>query len=68
MNVVRKISLVMDAAELKSAIQYWIRQTDVDIADHLTANSCNFVINEGETGFTITLDIAGEFVESSKKE
>jgi hypothetical protein len=49
MNVVRKISLVMDAAELKSAIQYWIAQTDVDIADHLASNSCNFVINEGES-------------------
>jgi hypothetical protein len=68
MHVVRKISLVMDANELKSAIQYWIRQTDADIADHLSANNCNFVINEGEAGFTITLDIAGEFVESSEEE
>jgi len=68
MNVVRKISLEMDAAELKSAIQYWIRQTDAGIANHLAANSCNFVINEGESGFTITLDIAGEFVESSEEE
>ena len=64
MNVVRKISIVMDAAELKSAIQYWIRQTDADIVNHLAANSCNFVINEGESGFTITLDIAGEFIEA----
>jgi len=68
MNVVRKISLVMDAAELKSAIQHWVRQTDVDIANHLSANSCNFVINEGETGFMITLDIAGEFVEAPEQE
>ena len=64
MNVVRKISLEMDAAELKSAIEYWIRQTDVRIANHLAANGCNFVINEGDSGFTITLDIAGEFVEA----
>jgi len=68
MQVVRKISLVMDANELKSAIQHWIRQTDVDVANHLAANGCNFVINEGEAGFTITLDIAGEFVESSEEE
>ncbi len=64
MNVVRKISLVMDAAELKSAIQHWIRQTDAGIANHLAENNCNFVINEGESGFTITLDIAGEFIEA----
>ena len=68
MNVVRKISLVMDTNELKSAVQYWIRQTDVDIADHLEKNSCNFVINEGESGFTITLDIAGEFIETPVQE
>tara|TARA_R100000008_G_scaffold69653_1_gene47066 strand:- start:2495 stop:2701 length:207 start_codon:yes stop_codon:yes gene_type:complete len=68
MNVVRKISLVIDANELKSAVQYWIRQTDVDIADHLAKNSCNFVFNEGESGFTITIDIAGEFVESIEEE
>ena len=64
MNVVRKISLVMDGAELKSAIQHWIAQTDIEIADHLASNSCSFVINEGESGFTITLDIAGEFIET----
>lgn len=64
MRVVRKISLVMDAAELKSAIQNWVAQTDVDVAKHLANNSCNFVINEVENNFTITLDIAGEFVES----
>ena len=69
MNVIRKISLVMDANELKSAIQYWIRQTDINIADHLAKNRCNFVINnEGDEGFTITLDIAGEFVESAQQE
>jgi|TARA_R110002110_G_scaffold191140_1_gene399320 hypothetical protein len=67
MNVIRKISLVMDANELKSAITSWIAQTDIEIADHLASNSCNFVINEGENGFTITLDIAGEFVESPKE-
>ena len=69
MNVIRKISLVMNANELKSAIQYWISQTDTDIANHLAKNRCNFVINnEGDEGFTITLDIAGEFVESAQQE
>ena len=69
MNVIRKISLVMSANELKSAVQYWIRQTDADIANHLAKNRCNFVINnEGEDGFTITIDIAGEFIDSAQEE
>tara|TARA_R100000005_G_C4885635_1_gene135058 strand:+ start:85 stop:294 length:210 start_codon:yes stop_codon:yes gene_type:complete len=69
MNVIRKISLVINANELKSAVQYWIRQTDADIADHLAKNRCNFVINnEGEDGFTITIDIAGEFIDSAQEE
>ena len=69
MNVIRKISLVMNANELKSAVQYWIRQTDADIANHLAKNRCNFVINnEGEEGFTITIDIAGEFIDSAQEE
>ncbi len=69
MNLIRKISLVMNANELKSAVQYWIRQTDADIADHLAKNRCNFVINnEGEDGFTITIDIAGEFIDSAQEE
>tara|TARA_R100000030_G_scaffold65706_1_gene50033 strand:- start:293 stop:502 length:210 start_codon:yes stop_codon:yes gene_type:complete len=69
MNVIRKISLVMNANELKSAVQYWIRQTDADIANHLAKNRCNFVINnEGEDGFTITIDIAGEFIDSAQEE
>mgnify|MGYP003126347723 FL=1 len=69
MNVIRKISLVINANELKSAVQYWIRQTDADIANHLAKNRCNFVINnEGEDGFTITIDIAGEFIDSAQEE
>ena len=67
MNVIRKISIVMGVDELKSAIQHWIAQTDIDIANHLANNNCNFVISENVDGSLITIDISGEFVDNFKK-